>query len=288
MARKKITPAKKAEIKQWNADQATHVANTLLEKFKTGDVHKSVSYILLKNKNIPAQNYSLLNQMLVFIVFECTDARGYNDWKKVGRQVQKGSTYDALIRFPKFRKVERVNMMTGKKEEVREFFGTGWTKIFDISSTEGDAVPYDEEQDKFIDELPLIDVARAQGITVTTGHSRTAAASINIKRKVVTMSVTDKQTWLHELMHFADSEVQGGLKGGQQVDQEIVAEFGSAVLASCLGIEVHDKSTFDYITAYASRAGMDAGKACEQLLARTVKAVDFLMKLSADKPQAAG
>ena len=279
MPKKKYTKKDIEATKARNEQNAKEVGEALIQRFADGNVHKKASYIFLKNSQVPAQSYSLLNQILVFLVYGCTDARGFHDWKKVGRYVKKGSTADAMIRYPKFRKVKVKDTITGEETEEKRFIGTGWAKIFDIKSTDGEPLP-EENDPSFLEELPLIDLARSVGIEITIGKVNGGYASFHQTRNRINMNVTNAQTWLHELAHWSDKELQGKLKGGQQSDQEIVAEFSAAILMECLGYEVEDKSSYDYIQHYAKSLDVAPEKACDMFLSRTVKVVAHLLTLS--------
>ena len=277
--KKKYTKEEIEEIKERNAQNAKDVGEALIKRFAEGNVHKKASYIFLKNSSVPAQSYSLLNQMLVFLVFGCEDARGFHDWKKVGRYVKKGSKADAIIRYPKFRKNKVVDNETGELEDEKVMIGTGWAKIFDISSTDGEPLP-PANNPAFLEDLPLIELARHAGIEITLGKVQAGYASFNQARNRINMNVTNAQTWLHELSHWADKEVNGKLKGGQNAGQEIVAEFSAAILMECLGKEVEDKSSLDYIKHYANTLEVAPEKACDMFLSRAVKVVSHLLTLS--------
>ena len=72
------------------------------------------------------------------------------------------------------------------------------------------------------------------------------------------MATPDQGVFFHELIHAADEKIQGKLKGGQEVSQEIVAEFGSAILMRMFGLKASERSTYDYIDSYAKVQGRNA------------------------------
>ena len=59
------------------------------------------------------------------------------------------------------------------------------------------------------------------------------------RRSEITLRAHDADVWFHELAHAVDARLtEGGkLKGGQQQEQEIVAEMASGVLCQLYDIE---------------------------------------------------
>jgi len=73
-------------------------------------------------------------------------------------------------------------------------------------------------------------------LTVTTygDAERVGAAGYYRPGQAIALAVENLATWAHELVHAADDR-RGELQKGADIDREIVAEFGGAVLLRCLG-----------------------------------------------------
>ena len=83
-------------------------------------------------------NYSFSNMLLIF--FQCPDAQliaGYRKWQSLGRQVRKGERSIAIF-GPMIRKVKEAK--DGDRDKT-ECIGFRSLSVFDVSQTEGDAIP---------------------------------------------------------------------------------------------------------------------------------------------------
>ena len=79
------------------------------------------------------RNYSLNNIMLIFSQFpDAQDVRGFREWQRHGRRVQKGEKGIVII-APIIRKTED----TGETEPA----GFRAAHVFDVSQTEGQPLP---------------------------------------------------------------------------------------------------------------------------------------------------
>ena len=107
----------------------------------------------------------------------------------------------------------------------------------------------------------------------------------------IALGVENLSTWSHELIHAADDRL-GTLtkRPGQQLDNEVVAEFGGAVLLECLGFSVESDrgGAFEYIEAYAEKHKKSAIGVCTDLIERTCACVVHILEtaeeLAAGKP----
>jgi hypothetical protein len=104
----------------------------------------------------------------------------------------------------------------------------------------------------------------------------------------IALGVKNLSTWAHELVHAADDRVQGGIKGGQHLDQETVAELGGAVLLQALGQEQESDlgGCWRYIAGYCEREHKNVIAVCQRYLERICKAVALILD-TADEMTAA-
>ncbi len=86
--------------------------------------------------------------------------------------------------------------------------------------------------ERFIDELPLIGVARAWGLTVKSYSRKTGGAQGWFRRDTgaIAIGVENLATWAHELIHAADHRLGTLKERGQHWLSETVAELGGAIL----------------------------------------------------------
>ena len=159
----------------------------------------------------------------------------------------------------------------------------------DVIDAERWAVANKSEADssRFIDGLPLVEVARSWGLNVETfnGAGARFMGKYSSGAAVIALGVKNLSTWAHELTHAADDRcIVGGLKPGQRADQEIVAELGGAVLLECLGEhEAADVGgAWRYIDSYANRDGVAPLTYCERLLKRVCEAVALILDTAAE------
>jgi hypothetical protein len=73
---------------------------SIVQRFREGDIPEAIAYSMFPAPNIPASRWSLLNRTLMFLA-GTYDARGFRQWKEVGRWVKKGSKSFAIL-APRF------------------------------------------------------------------------------------------------------------------------------------------------------------------------------------------
>ena len=91
----------------------------------------------------------------------------------------------------------------------------------------------------------------------------------------IALGTENLSTWMHELTHAADDRLVG-MKGGQQIDPEVVAELGSAVLLECLGkpADADLGGAWNYIQHHEKAEPITV---CQRLLKRTCNAVALIL-----------
>ena len=93
------------------------------------------------------------------------DARGFRQWQEVGRHVKKGE-HGFPILCPVTVKQTETDRETGETVERMALVGFRAQTVFGHIQTEGEPLPGDEHVTRFIEALPLLDVAKAWGLTV--------------------------------------------------------------------------------------------------------------------------
>ena len=151
--------------------RAQEVADTILEAFQEGTLPKALAPVFIhRADNVPCRSWSWANQLMVAIHGH-SDARGYRQWKQVGRHVKKSEKAFPIL-VPMCKKKEDQNEKTGTdeaSEEKPKTFVYGFTSapVFGVNQTEGDPLPPpDPKVLAWLESLPLIDVAGEWGLTV--------------------------------------------------------------------------------------------------------------------------
>lgn len=226
----------------------------------------------------PSAKWSLLNK-LIMEANGTSDARGFNQWKTVGRYVKKGAKAFYII-GPCTKKVTKKDPVTG--EETSEVVITGFRGIpvFRYEDTEGKPLPEEEQVPSEI-KVTFSGIIQELGLNVrTTEFNGSTYGLFRPGTHEIELASPELQIFLHELAHAVDHRVNKPLKGGQHVDQEVVAEFSAAVIAHLLGKEIKWELSRKYIEGY----GGDL-KAVTAYFSRVEKIVSFIMsRIGAGQP----
>jgi hypothetical protein len=191
------------------------------------------------------RDYSFRNVML--IVSQRPDATlvaGFNAWRRVGRCVKKGEKGIGIIAPMPFAKRDE---RTGEVESL----GIGFraVHVFDVSQTDGDALPEvcDQVTGDPAHHLPALhDTARRLGIVVErVEHPGAKGASLGGRIQLdPLLSPADEFSVLahelaHELLHQGDSPRR------EKAVRELEADAVSFVLGTAIGLR--DETARDYI-----------------------------------------
>ena len=240
-------------LKMSKTNQSEIIKNAcqnLLRMFESGEMPEAISrtFIEASKYDKPSNKWSLGNQLMM-LAAETSDARGYDQWQKVGRNVSKGAK--AFYIFgPSTRKVEKENKETGEKEQRILLTGFHVIPVFRYEDTEGQALPEVNYEPK---KLPqLVEVAQRFGMSIQYSPKLNGAwGYYSPAQKKIVLHTEQEKTFFHELIHAAHSQFTV-LKPGQDPDQEIIAEMGAATLCSLYGIEGFESHAYRYISGYAA------------------------------------
>lgn len=272
--------------------KAQQVADDILDAFKTGDVPKALAQIFIHHDcDCPSEKWSWRNRLLAALAGHY-DARGFRQWQQVDRCVRKGQRAFHIL-APRTTKAKDDDEERGIKAGDTLLVGFIAVPVFGYLQTEGEPLPGREDEAAFINSLPLIEVARRWDLTVGTFNGEgTAKLGYYRRETAIALGVENLSTWAHELIHAADDRL-GSLtrRPGQQLDNEVVAEFGGAVLLECLGYTVDSDrgGAFEYIEAYAEKHERSVIGVCTDLIERTCSCVAHILEASeqlvASKPE---
>ena len=258
-------------------DRVKQVLNTIVEKFKSGDIPEAVALATYPAANVPSGRWSFLNRTLMFLS-GTGDARGFRQWQEAKRKVRKGAKAIYIL-VPCFR--NEVNEDTG--EESRVLRGFKPSPVFMVEDTEGDKLDYELLG---VPEIPLIDRAREWGLSVKAipGNYRYHGYYCP-ERKEIALASPEEKVFFHELAHAAHDRMMKGIKGGQDPFQEVVAELSAQALCRLTGKET-DRSfgnSYRYIEGYAEQMHITPHAACLQVLADTEKVLNLILKGDLEK-----
>lgn len=269
---------------------AESCANRIIEAFRSGRVPQALSKVFIKrNDNTPCRAWSWSNQLLTALAgFD--DARGFRQWLDVGRAVRKGEK--AFFILAPIAKPVKEKTDDGQERQRVAILGFRSVPVFGLEQTDvadesvwSKHAELDRKAERFIDELPLIGVARAWGLTVKSysGRNGGAAGWFSRSRGAIAIGVENLSTWAHELIHAADDRLGTLKERGQHWLSETVAELGGAVLLYAAGYEREADigGAWDYISHYAKENDVEPIKACTTALERVCKAVALILETSA-------
>jgi antirestriction protein ArdC len=232
--------------------------------------------------DIPSDNWSVLNR-LIMMNHNTMDARGAKSWFRINRKVNKGGNF--CIIAPRLIQVDEtgsngepvIDKKTGKQKKRPVLVGFYPIPVWGVENTEGKDVDY--KMDKKMPEFLCEKVAKAWDIDIKQGFDNPSFYGyFSPDRKEIVMATDSQVTFFHELCHCGDEKVQGKLKPGQESTQEIVAEFGAAVLMRMFGLKYGTKNTYDYVKKYAEQQGRDAIDAVIPLVSRIGKVINLILE----------
>ncbi|MBN2476314.1 MAG: IS21 family transposase [Pirellulales bacterium] len=262
--------------------KAESAARAILEAFRCGSVPKAMAPVFIRRKdNVPCRSWS--NQMIAAL-FCGGDARGYRQWQEVGRQVKKGEKA-AHILVPLVGKRSETDAESGQTQEQTFLYGFTSAPVFGLHQTEGAPLPPpDPEVMAWLENLPLVEVARSWGLSIDAYNGRPGAPLGKYRgRQGIALGVENLATWAHEMCHAAGDRLGNLTERGQHWRSETVAELGGAILLEILGHETHSDrgGCFEYVKAYADAVGIEPMAACQRVLNRTCDAVALILGTAA-------
>lgn len=272
---------------------ATQAAQKVLEAFRSGAVVRAAELVFVERKlaaDAPCRRWSLTNRFFAALSGSA-DARTFHQWLDVQRAVRKGEKASGFIFLPVFGRGGRTTETEHRAEPVEEQSDeqpvTFLLKpVFGYHQTDGEPIPDYVERERFLDHLPLIDVARAWGIPVHASHELLGRGILGVlahdpdtEKATIGLAAENPEVFLHELCHAAEKRL-GTLKGGEadRPGKEVVAEFGAQILLAVLDLPTATDSAYAYLESYAKKLELSVETAALRFLERTITAVDLILK----------
>ena len=260
-------------------------AKRILSLFESGDVPAALAPVFVRRKDdIPCRKWSWSNQLLTALAGH-DDARGFRQWQAVDRFVKKGE-HGFPILVPIHVKKEARDADTGEPKTKLALVGFKAQIVFGHSQTDGKPLEIDRKAEQFIESLPLVEVAKAWGISVNTYNGNTRGPLGRFRFNAfgadggsIALGVENLSTWAHEMMHAADRRLGTLTESGQHWRSEIVAELGGAILLHCMGFDrdADAGGCWEYLSRYARDADIEPIAACQRVLKRTCDAVTLIL-----------
>lgn len=248
------------------------IASDLLSAFQTGALPAALAQVFIRrNVDVPSKRWTWTNRT-VGILRGHVYAAGFRQWEQFGRHVRKGERSFHIL-APKLRKDD--------DEGGEELILVGYQPIavFGYLQTDGPPIPGAEDEPEFLDALPLIEVARAWGLSVGTYAIRDNPKALGyfVFGLGIGLATENLATWAHELVHAADYRL--GTHSGKGLASEVVAELGGAILLQCLGRQEESDlgGAYRYIESYCQDSGRKVLPVCTELLERTCRCVAHLL-----------
>jgi hypothetical protein len=216
--------------------------------------------------DVPCRRWSRRNQIHVFKM-GFTDARTFKEWQSVSRSPKVG---------------ERAFCITAPiicKRTDSNVAGFRKVPVFGYEQTDGDLLPADEEERHWVEDLPLIEVARSWGISVRTFDARTVHLLGMYNRNTILLGVQNLSTWGHELMHAAHDRLRHRAALRPHWRSEVIAELGGSVLLRLLGEDFESDlaGCLRYVRLCTIGEGLDAADACRQVVEQVCASVALIL-----------
>ncbi|MFZ4438047.1 MAG: ArdC-like ssDNA-binding domain-containing protein [Syntrophales bacterium] len=252
-------------------DRVRQALSVIVEKFKSGEIPEAVAMATFPAVNVPSGKWSFLNRTLMFLS-GTGDARGFRQWQEAKRKVKKGAKAIHIL-VPCFRK--EIDDETGDEKNALRYFKA--MPIFKVEDTEGEKLDYELLE---VPELPLMERAREWGLSIKAmpGNYR-YYGYYSSERKEIALASPEEKVFFHELAHAGHERIKGGIKGGQDPFQEIVAELSAQALCRLTGHEADGNfgHSYRYIEGYAQKLKMTPHAACLKVLCETEKVLKLIL-----------
>lgn len=259
------------EIQQLNPDHVKARLEEIVKLFSSKELTKTVRIALIDTLGKPCNNWSFYNQILM-VCQGTTDARGYQQWLKVGRHVKKGAKSIKIL-APNFVKVKEKNEDGIETEEPR-LIGFRGISVFRIEDTEGKELePFKPK------EIPnLSKVAEKINVKITYDQIRGAYGCYISSIKAIVLASEEPEVFFHELVHAVQDHLFKDLKESPKDEKEAIAELGSCVLASLYGQDITNNA-WTYIAHYTEGKTPEAvSRLCIKVLEKTYKILNFIIE----------
>jgi len=269
-------------------EKIREICGKLIAMFESGQAPLVIARSVIQKKEgaRPSDSWSIGNRILMFLA-GTEDARGYRQWEEVGRHVKKGAKAFYILAHCTKEKTEKIiNPETGKEQEEKKIVIVGFRGIpvFRYEDTEGKPLPVIDYKPEILP--PLYDVAIKMGIKVEwQPYSGREYGYFTVGGQKIVLKSKDASVFFHELGHAAHSQFKTQ-RGGQQADQEIVAEMTAAVLSELYGYQNSLGNSWQYIKHYSEGDPNKAIRNILHVLSDVEKCVEMILEIKEERKTA--
>jgi hypothetical protein len=259
-------------------ERVAGIANDILAAFESGELPEVLAQLFIhRNVEVPSRAWTWTNR-LIALRRGHVYAAGFRQWKEVGRSVKKGE-HAFHILAPRIARARENDEERGVKEGDSITLGFLAVPVFGYYQTEGEPLAGVEDAPEFLDRLPLVEVARAWGLSVSLYSIEDAPDRLGFftPGRGIALGTENLSTWAHELVHAADHRL--GKLVARSLDAEVVAEFGGAILLECIGYTTESDrgGAFAYLRRHCEEKKRNLLGACTELLDRTCACITLLL-----------
>lgn len=260
-------------------ERVAGIAHDILAAFESGELPEVLAQLFIhRNVEVPSRAWTWTNR-LIALRRGHVYAAGFRQWKEKGRSVKKGE-HAFHILAPRIARAREDDDERGVKEGDSITLGFLAVPVFGYYQTEGEPLAGVEDAPEFLDRLPLIEVARAWGLSVSIYSIEDAPDRLGFftPGRGIALGTENLSTWAHELVHAADHRL--GKLVTRSLAAEVVAEFGGAILLECLGYTAESDrgGAFAYLQRHCEEKKRNLLGACTELLDRTCGCVALLLE----------
>lgn len=267
-----------AEARALTRERVNAIAHDILAAFASAELPQALAQLFIHRKvDVPSRYWTWTNR-LIAIRRGHVYAAGFRQWQEVGRHVKKGE-HAFHILAPRIGKAKEDDEDRGVKEGDLITLGFLAVPVFGYLQTEGEPLSGVEDTPEFVDGLPLVEVARAWGLSVSLYSFEDAPDRLGYftPGQGIALGTENLSTWAHELVHAADHRL--GNRVARSLDAEVVAEFGGAILLECLGYTAESDrgGAYRYLERYCEKEKRNLLGVCTELLDRTCGCIALLL-----------
>ncbi len=227
----------------------------------------------------PSSKWSLGNHLLMLLA-GTSDARGYRQWKEVGRHVRPGTkAFHILGPVVVKKRLDPPSRGCVNEDKIDVLVGFRAIPVFRFEDTDGAELPTYVPKDP----PPLLEVAEKFGMRVN--YLRLSAGVYGMTdhgAKTITLATESWDVFFHELAHALHRSFEPKSDHGQEPEAETIAQLVAATLARLYG-KPADGFSWTYIAGQArSGSPRQVGRLCMRVLDRAKKVLDLIYPLPAD------
>jgi hypothetical protein len=230
----------------------------VIEKFRTGELSELIKIAAFEIPlSWPSARWSMGNKMLAYVQARTLNARGFQAWKEVKRQVMKGAR-GIYIWAPRMVKKEE------QGEDKIQLIGFFPVAVFPFETTQGEPLKGDMTPRQL---PPLFEVAGRLGVTVRFQPVAPDRLG-DCGHGLINIGTDDPRVFWHELSHAAHQVIDPEYKDRSSQYKEIIAEFTACVIANLYGYD-YSGTTWEYLKMFSTdplKAIMKAGQHIDQVL----------------------